>query len=202
MYVKKICGCILKEMHSTENIHKGLLDIFIPETTQSSLWKYWRAILDPKLCANCLSHHGEIYPLDEILGLEPPLHDNCRCAILPMEAIMSGHATKDGKNGADYWIIHYGQLPDYYISDGDLKALGWKNGKAPKRYAPGKMYWGGIYLNDDGHLPSAPGRIWYEADLNYYEGRRNRHRILWSNDGLIFVTYDHYLTFYEVGTEG
>lgn len=46
--------------------------------------------------------------------------------------------------------------------------------------------------------PSAPGRVWYEADINYYEGQRNRHRIVWSNDGLIFITYDHYHTFYEI----
>lgn len=56
----------------------------------------------------------------------------------------------------------------------------------------------GKYLNIDNHLPDAPGRIWYEADINYYDGRRNKHRVLWSNDGLIFVTYDHYHTFYEV----
>ena len=42
------------------------------------------------------------------------------------------------------------------------------------------------------------GRIWYEADINYKKGRRNSQRILWSNDGLIFVTYDHYRTFFEV----
>ncbi len=36
------------------------------------------------------------------------------------------------------------------------------------------------------------------ADINYYEGKRNKHRILWSNDGLMFVTYDHYETFYEI----
>ena len=52
--------------------------------------------------------------------------------------------------------------------------------------------------NSDGHLPQKPGRIWYEADINYTPGRRNLHRILWSNDGLIFVTYDHYETFYEI----
>ena len=56
----------------------------------------------------------------------------------------------------------------------------------------------GIYLNKDGHLPNAPGRIWYDADINYYNGKRNAHRILWSNDGLIFVTYDHYQTFMEI----
>ena len=60
------------------------------------------------------------------------------------------------------------------------------------------MMTAGISLNFDMHLPSAPGRVWYEADLNYYRGKRNTHRILWSNDGLVFVTYDHYLTFIEV----
>ena len=60
------------------------------------------------------------------------------------------------------------------------------------------MIGGNVYYNSNVHLPDAPGRIWYEADINYYEGRRNRHRVLWSNDGLIFVTYDHYETFYEI----
>lgn len=45
---------------------------------------------------------------------------------------------------------------------------------------------------------NAPGRIWYEADLNYYSGKRNGHRVLWSNDGLMFVTYNHYESFIEV----
>lgn len=56
----------------------------------------------------------------------------------------------------------------------------------------------GTYQNMNGRLPDISGRIWYEADINYYEGKRNKHRLLWSNDGLIFVTYDHYETFYEI----
>ncbi len=48
------------------------------------------------------------------------------------------------------------------------------------------------------HLPQENNRIWYEADINYKEGKRNSQRIVWSNDGLIFVTYDHYKTFYEI----
>ena len=40
--------------------------------------------------------------------------------------------------------------------------------------------------------------IWYEADINYSDGYRALHRILYSNDGLIFVTYDHYKTFVEI----
>ena len=76
--------------------------------------------------------------------------------------------------------------------------LGWKQGKAPAKFAPGKMATRGIYRNDDGHLPQDPSRIWYEADTNYYNGKRNGHRLLWSNDGLLFVTYDHYKTFLEI----
>ena len=63
---------------------------------------------------------------------------------------------------------------------------------------PDRMITRGQYYNDDGHLPQAPGRIWHEADINYTSGKRNSQRILWSNDGLIFVTYDHYETFYEI----
>lgn len=202
MYIKKTCEYLLNMTPQDADIGKGLLDVFIPETTQSTMWKYWRAILDPKLCVKCLSHHGKIYEVNEIPEPEPPLHNNCRCAILPLDAIGPGGATKDGENGADFWLAVFGRLPDYYISDFDLRALGWKKGKPPQKYAPGKMYIGGVYDNDDGHLPSIPGRIWYEADINYHEGRRNGHRILFSNDGLIFVTYDHYMTFYEIRMGG
>ena len=60
------------------------------------------------------------------------------------------------------------------------------------------MFFGNIFKNENKHLPSAPGRIWYEADINYSGGKRNRQRILYSNDGLMFATYDHYQTFYEI----
>ena len=60
------------------------------------------------------------------------------------------------------------------------------------------MIGGDIYENRNGKLPTENGRIWYEADINYSSGFRNTERILYSNDGLIFVTYDHYKTFYEI----
>jgi hypothetical protein len=114
-----------------------------------------------------------------------------------METIAPGEAS-----GADHWQFYYGRLPDYYITKKELISLGWERGEPPKRYVPGKMVFGGVYENRNGHLPMAAGRIWYEADLNYYEGRRNGHRLLFSNDGLFFVTYDHYKTFYELMGEG
>lgn len=63
---------------------------------------------------------------------------------------------------------------------------------------PGASIGGDIYRNDDNKLPQVDGRIWYEADIDYESGFRNNSRILYSNDGLIFATYDHYQTFYEV----
>ena len=63
---------------------------------------------------------------------------------------------------------------------------------------PGAIIGGDIYRNIDGRLPESPGRVWYEADFDYMGGFRNNNRIIYSNDGLVFVTYDHYLTFSEV----
>lgn len=40
--------------------------------------------------------------------------------------------------------------------------------------------------------------MWHE---NYTGGYRNTQRIVFSNDGLIFVTYDHYKTFAEITGE-
>ena len=73
-----------------------------------------------------------------------------------------------------------------------------ETGKNLARYAPNQMLTKGVYKNRNGHLPQTAGRIWREADINYTNGKRNSQRVLWSNDGLIFVTYDHYETFYEI----
>ena len=70
-------------------------------------------------------------------------------------------------------------------------------------FAPDMMLFSGKHLNRDEKLPNAPGRIWYEADINYYVGRsRGVDRIVYSNDGLLFATYDHYKTFVEIILEG
>lgn len=190
MFVRKtVCGIILV---------KGRKDTYNPPTSQSSRWRYWKTEQDPKVCADCEAMQGKIYSLYEVADPAPPLHPNCRCEIEVMRSIIAGFATRDGINGADWWLKHYGRLPDYYITLDKLYALGYGWGKVPRKFAPGKMITRGIYYNDNGHLPDAPGRIWYEADINYYEGKRNKHRIYWSNDGLIFVSYDHGKTFYEV----
>lgn len=183
---------------SPTTIEKGLLDTYEPQTMESVNYKNWIAILDLRTCMKCRSMHGKIYSKDEIPDVEQQLHPNCRCEIKPMESILAGGATKDGDAGADFWLKYFGVLPNYYVTEAEAKNNGWKRGKSPAKFIPGKMITMGIYNNLNGHLPQDDGRIWYEADINYYEGKRNGHRVLWSNDGLIFVTYDHYKTFYEI----
>lgn len=177
---------------------KGALDHYDPPKFTSNNYKNWIAILNLRICSGCKALHGKIYTQSENPIPYPPLHHKCRCKIKPMSAVLVGNATKDGQNGADWYLRNYGTFPNYYIDDIGLKILGWKSGDKPSKYAPGKMYTKGVYDNSDGHLPVKPGRIWYEADINYTPGKRNKHRILWSNDGLMFVTYDHYMTFYEI----
>ena len=174
------------------------MNFYDPPNHASETYSNWVSQQDLKTCPLCVSLHGKIYGPEDIIEEPPPVHPNCRCKIRPMAAVYAGDGTKSGQDGADWWLKQYGRLPAYYITEEEAKQLGWKWGKSPSKFAPGKMITMGVYENEDQHLPQVPGRIWYEADINYYSGRRNRHRVLWSNDGLLFVTYDHYKTFMEI----
>lgn len=165
----------------------------------STKYKYRKSVVDPYRCAACEEKHGQIYSIDDFILEEPPLHYQCRCAILRLEAKDAGTATKNKLQGADWWLKKYKKLPAYYISENEARQLGWKPLLANlSAVAPGKMLTKGIYKNYDHHLPDQIGRVWYEADINYTRGFRGRDRILYSNDGLIFVSYDHYATFVEI----
>ena len=174
-------------------------DKWEPIVANSSKYKNWIAVLDLKTCYVCRKMHGKIWLINEKPETEPPVHPNCRCVIRVMKTVKAGTATINGENGADYTLKNEGKLPEYYISYDDAKSNGWVPALGNlKSTCPGKTITKGIYYNDNGHLPSKEGRIWYEADINYRFGYRNTQRIVYSNDGLIFVTYDHYQTFFEI----
>ena len=165
----------------------------------SKKWKMWNEMPDFKTCLNCRKNHGKIYKIEEMADPAPPLHPNCRCTIERLKVLLAGSATKFGVFGADWYIKVYGKLPSYYITSEQAKNEGWNSKKGDLFIkCPGRMIFGGIYQNRNGHLPTAPNRVWYEADINYEFGFRGTERILFSNDGLMFVTYDHYHTFIEV----
>ncbi len=170
-----------------------------PKFSESSKYKNWIAVLDPKTCLYCRKTHGEIWHINEVVEKEPPVHERCRCVIRKVVTVEAGPATIQKTDGADWQLKHNGGLPDSYIEYDDAINSGWKPilGNLANK-CPGKQITNGQYKNRNGHLPQKENRIWYEADINYKSGYRNNQRIVFSNDGLIFVTFDHYQTFFEI----
>ena len=96
------------------------------------------------------------------------------------------------------YLKEHGELPDYYITKSEAKSLGWIPSKGNLcEVAPGRAIGGDIWTNRQKSLPTKSGRKYFEADLNYNCGNRNADRVVFSNDGLVFVTHDHYRNFEE-----
>lgn len=93
------------------------------------------------------------------------------------------------------YLVTYNHLPDNFITKEEARALGWTGG-ALDPYAPGMCIGGDRYYNSGKLLPVAAGRIYSECDINTLHARsRGAERLVWSNDGLIYYTGDHYETF-------
>ncbi|OTA19270.1 barnase [Xenorhabdus beddingii] len=96
---------------------------------------------------------------------------------------------------ADYLRQHH-QLPDYYITKKQARRLGWNAREGNLcQVLPGRAIGGDRFSNREKKLPTESGRHWFEADVNYRCGHRGSDRLLYSNDGLIYLTVDHYNSF-------
>lgn len=97
------------------------------------------------------------------------------------------------------YIHLYGHLPDNYITKREAEDLGWDS-RAGNLWevAPGMSIGGSRFGNYEGALPDKEGRKYYECDIDYEGGYRGAKRIIYSDDGLIFYTEDHYKTFEEL----
>lgn len=96
------------------------------------------------------------------------------------------------------YVKENGRLPAYYITKRQAREKGWIAAEGNLcEVLPGRAIGGDVFTNREKQLPVKKGRTYYEADLNYSCGNRNAHRLVFSNDRLIFVTHDHYKTFEE-----
>ena len=103
--------------------------------------------------------------------------------------------TYDSKAEVAEYIHTYGHLPSNYITKREAEALGW-NGGSLKDVAPGKCIGGDRFGNYEGLLPKADGRKYTECDIDTMgQDSRGPKRIVFSNDGLIYYTQDHYESF-------
>ncbi len=111
------------------------------------------------------------------------------------EPAIDENGSYDSKEDVALYIHTYGKLPPNYISKVEAQDLGWEGGSV-ERYAPGKCIGGSKFGNYEGLLPKANGRQYYECDIDTLgASARGAKRIVYSNDGLIYYTDDHYESF-------
>lgn len=120
--------------------------------------------------------------------LEPPETDPTTAPTEPAPQKSYTHKDEVAK-----YIHEHGRLPDNFITKSQAKALGWRSGSLEK-YAPGKCIGGDRFYNKEGLLPQ--GHTYYECDIDTLgSSSRGAKRIVFSSDGLIYYTSDHYRSF-------
>jgi RHS repeat-associated protein len=96
-----------------------------------------------------------------------------------------------------------GRLPSNYITKSEAMVAGWSPGKSVGSNIPGAQLGGDVFRNADELLPFASGRVWYEADIGLLNtikrSKQNGTRLLYSSDGLMYTTGNHYQSFVKLG---
>lgn len=115
------------------------------------------------------------------------------------QAAISESSAYSSKDEVAEYLHEFGHLPPNYLTKKEAQDLGWVASKGNLwEVAPGKSIGGDRFGNREGLLPEAPGRKYYECDIDFDGSYRNAKRIIYSNDGLIFYTEDHYESFQQL----
>ena len=127
----------------------------------------------------------------------PPAEKNepSEDAAEPEQTAIDEDGEYTSKEDVALYIHTYGKLPQNFIKKNEAKKLGWEGGSL-EPYAPGRSIGGDRFGNYEGLLPETEGRKYTECDIDTM-GRSSRgaKRIVFSNDGLIYYTGDHYKSF-------
>lgn len=103
------------------------------------------------------------------------------------------------KEDVALYIHTFGKLPINYITKKEAQNMGWDSSKGNlSDILPGMSIGGNDFGNYEGALPRASGRRYFECDIDYEGGYRGAKRLVYSNDGLVFYTEDHYKTFEQI----
>ncbi|MGG4677222.1 ribonuclease domain-containing protein [Providencia huashanensis] len=132
---------------------------------------------------------------------EPPATQNnppSREAITPKEAPQTIDKLTAQDNVVSF-MEKYQKLPAFYMTKKQAREAGWNAKKGNLcEVLPGRAIGGDRFSNREKRLPIAQERQWFEADINYHCGHRGADRLLYSSDGMIFITQDHYKSFKQV----
>lgn len=120
---------------------------------------------------------------------EPPYEDG-----LPQDAgaAIDEDGTYNSAEDVSLYLYTFGHLPENYITKNEARDLGWSGGSVEK-VAPGCAIGGDKFGNREGVLP---GGSYHECDIDTIgEKSRGAKRLVYSDDGRIYYTEDHYETF-------
>lgn len=121
---------------------------------------------------------------------------------------LSGEKGDDGNRSVDedgwytskeevaLYIHLYGELPDNYVTKDEAEEAGWSGGNVERYTGEGTAIGGSTFGNREGLLPKERGRTYTECDIDTPgKSSRGAKRIVYSNDGLVYYTDDHYESF-------
>ena len=131
----------------------------------------------------------------EPLETEPPETEPAQTEPEETEALLDPDGWYYSAEDVALYLVTYGELPSNFITKNEARDLGWEGGSV-QRYKEGAAIGGDKFGNREGILPKASGRQYYECDIDT-DGKSSRgaKRIVFSNDGLIYYTDDHYESF-------
>ena len=190
LMILSMFGCSMSEIGENAELAGDILEIvgeLLEETAEHST----------TLCTDSVT---ECYQYDNEPGSEPETFAETE---LQKEAETEPETEyvieKDGyyysKEDVSLYIYTYGELPDNFITKAEAEDLGWQGGSV-ERFLDGAAIGGDVFKNREGILPKSSGRIYYECDIDTDgENSRGAKRIVFSNDGLIYYTGDHYESF-------
>ena len=150
------------------------------------------------LVACCTADASEIAKKKKNTATPPAVETAAAQATPAPEEEKEPGPEEEAQRLADY-IFEHGELPDNFVTKKEAQAMGWHT---KYRYVgdirPGLCIGGDYFGNYEGNLPVVKGRKYYEADCFYQGGPRNEYRIIYSTDGHVWYTGDHYTTFTEL----
>ena len=148
------------------------------------------------LFTSCDAYLEEAADFLESGGMPPETGESARQEIAPF---LERGGSYSSKEDVSLYLHLYGELPENYLTKEEARALGWDSSKGNLwEVAPGKSIGGDRFYNNEELLPTAQERKYFECDVNYQGGFRGAERIIYSDDGLIYYTEDHYKSFTQL----
>lgn len=126
----------------------------------------------------------------------PPAPSQARSESPEASPNLSEDGWYNSKEEVALYIHLYGHLPGNYLTKREAEALGWSGGSVERYAGEGRAIGGGRFGNYEGLLPEKQGRTYTECDIGTVgTSSRGAKRVVFSNDGLVYYTGDHYESF-------